>query len=1358
MTSCSKKEAFDSAHFKLARKRLVQLLRRIWRRALDPIEQNTRVTMTSTKGRSLSPQTSMTLSVSRDDARRMLEASAALNKRLAVLQAREESSADAESKPIATDDPSVPKRVVSASDNESDDEIAEDHQLVEEAASSCGSSLVQSFLATLNKSGIPNHEIRVCLLLFLDMGKSTKLMKAFRTLSRSKEKEDPTKLTIKTNGAVTLFRCLLTAISLCIHQTSSSPTTKDFAGETSEKQPRKASKQSEQSSPNANVKAEGVAEDIDQGLPRASPSFDSGMGDVTSLSEQVRKEIDEIALFASEHLVDHVKKQKKDESASSIAFEDFGNWYNAGGCSIVAWLELLDLTKWEAAGTLNSAEEAENKDDMSAMAQETKAMALETKQSEPQAEPAAPPSDPSPVNFFNSGGIDNGRMSPMTRPIVSFDFTGAMSMPDGSMKKDCPFRIDLSEENLVMLRNLVYRTGMAVRLPHEVSDVLLHHSTKANVGGKQIFVLHRSAFAGCIRELVRPESYRHFSKKEMEDFSICFTDFYSCFENVTDEGVDQVNVKDLVVGFSFLCAGNKSAKLVAGFELLDEESSGQLTKQRIEQYVRSYLKMLVGISLLSASPGDKKELSLEQRRAMNAAVENGARWTIGHALKHFAENGDANKEFFSFEDFATWYTVGGYKVAPWLELLDLSKLLALLGDVDPHPVSSKSYGPPLSLNRLRQTNRPSRMAPSEVLFTFPLANRRSLVVLREDAVYVKSVVEKLALLSMSTEELWSSLFKRAKAQPAVSPVAHHKMGIGKSMDVDKETFVRCMVGIMEHISGGGRKRNATKDSKVSSAAKETLMNFYHSFDLEQVDRVGLNELMGGLCLLCGGKKSTKLAFAFGLFDGRNINAKKTKKNEKNHSLNGEELFLFLRSFLIVMFSCCEQSMDLSAEAVGQYISDSARMVANDVMRFQWQTRKKDRVNFDEFGEWYNEGGFETAPWLELLDLAKWVLADNLDTVQPQRAPQLNVPMRPAVHGPPLKAERSGAAWNHPPQGSDCPPPPPEDALDPSFFNDENPLMQMESIDEMDMMLMQQPSQDKENESFSGNKLMNSFPLSPNQRAAPQSSTSPNNSLKFHLVTYEEHGGYMLSVSQERVSHLRHLLVESGLYQVSSEEASRIILSRATPSNKKGARAKSADLLLTKDAFDSAVRQIISNGRGKANITSETQRVLSELVAWIFTIFDRARTGKACAMEVASGMMVLCAGKKSDKLEYGFEILDKDRQGKLARREMSNYLKSFLTVLLSIASAPCLHSDPSEDSINFMNGSTCDRNPSTITRAAERGSDWAARQAFEAISKAGDESAAMSFDSFADWYTRVGYTSIPWLELLDLRKWVLTSSR
>ena len=66
---------------------------------------------------------------------------------------------------------------------------------------------------------------------------------------------------------------------------------------------------------------------------------------------------------------------------------------------------------------------------------------------------------------------------------------------------------------------------------------------------------------------------------------------------------------------------------------------------------------------------------------MHTAVQNGATWTIGHYLKHFEKiNGKAEGKSHTFESFADWYTAGGYNVAPWLELLDLKKLLSLIGD------------------------------------------------------------------------------------------------------------------------------------------------------------------------------------------------------------------------------------------------------------------------------------------------------------------------------------------------------------------------------------------------------------------------------------------------------------------------------------------------------------------------------------------------------------------------------------------------------------------------------------------------------------------------------------------------------
>ena len=96
----------------------------------------------------------------------------------------------------------------------------------------------------------------------------------------------------------------------------------------------------------------------------------------------------------------------------------------------------------------------------------------------------------------------------------------------------------------------------------------------------------------------------------------------------------------------------------------------------------------------------------------------------------------------------------------------------------------------------------------------------------------------------------------------------------------------------------------------------------------------------------------------------------------------------LTSFDRFWLSCscaCYQSLDLSADEVGKYISDTAKSVADNVMEY-WCAKKVNKVTFDQFSEWYNEGGYEIIPWLELLDLNKWVLADHAPPPPSQHHP------------------------------------------------------------------------------------------------------------------------------------------------------------------------------------------------------------------------------------------------------------------------------------------------------------------------------------------------------------------------------------
>lgn len=251
-----------------------------------------------------------------------------------------------------------------------------------------------------------------------------------------------------------------------------------------------------------------------------------------------------------------------------------------------------------------------------------------------------------------------------------------------------------------------------------------------------------------------------------------------------------------------------------------------------------------------------------------------------------------------------------------------------------------------------------------------------------------------------------------------------------------------------------------------------------------------------------------------------------------------------------------------------------------------------------------------------------------------------------------------------------------------------------------------------------------------------------NALKFHLVTNEKHGGYMLSMSHMRIGHFRSLILESGLHLLDPETMCNEILAKASRSK------------ISKQSFDLAMESLSPNLKDE-----EKTRPIWDIITDIFSVFDPDNTGRANAVAVACGLTVLCQGKKSDKLEFAFGMLGRSKHGFLSKADVTVYLQSFLSVLLTISVSPVLHSDGIDDSLSTIKGKPCDSSPRAIVRAVKAGAHWAADLAFADIRPSGSsKNISMSFDDFASWYTVSGYSSIPWLELLDLHKWLLQSNK
>jgi len=242
---------------------------------------------------------------------------------------------------------------------------------------------------------------------------------------------------------------------------------------------------------------------------------------------------------------------------------------------------------------------------------------------------------------------------------------------------------------------------------------------------------------------------------------------------------------------------------------------------------------------------------------------------------------------------------------------------------------------------------------------------------------------------------------------------------------------------------------------------------------------------------------------------------------------------------------------------------------------------------------------------------------------------------------------------------------------------------------------------------------------------------PNAPLKFHLLTHDEHRGYLIAIGADQIDLLNRIVTGTGLHSADASTICKFITVDAKsrrPTN------------LTRKSFKSAMQRIFAHTFKTLStaVPSSTQMELSEFTDRIFISFDREKQQKVNAIELACGFTVLCSGRKSDKLEHLFEMLDQDNDSLVSRGDITKFLQSFLTVLTCVSS-----------SLSYLDGTPCGNDSKAASKAAMAGAEWAASQVFHTLKPRRDK---ICFDDFADWYTKGGYQNIPWLELLDLKKW------
>lgn len=551
--------------------------------------------------------------------------------------------------------------------------------------------------------------------------------------------------------------------------------------------------------------------------------------------------------------------------------------------------------------------------------------------------------------------------------------------------------------------------------------------------------------------------------------------------------------------------------------------------------------------------------------------------------------------------------------------------------------------------------------------------------------------------------------------------------------LEEETFLEAI----EELLSMTNVPHLSKDSEFLDG----MIDIFRCFLPENVLRVDAFEIAAGFSLFTWGSKSDKLGSAFHYFDA-----------DSKGFLNQQQLWRFLRSIVTILLYLSppnamvlhrhgsiaalvdtgeDEIMDNIAEGLsgeyGAYDDDDsdAERQSDDDDDASGAAHERELANselragvftFEDFGLWYNDGGYKEMSWLELLDLRKWMFV----------SPAFDVDRLDVQPVDPVYASSNYYTANNIQVDVDG------DNID-DLQDGKNQFAFAEKIVEED---------DDDDEDEDGDRArptsLNSALLDPpgNSQSSFGSTVSDARShassipstlpvfclknevvLEFDLTLDAEddalpelplttlsfnNGDLLMYAELQRVTKLQQVDLNR-VYEVFSPLMDR----PSGASIEKSTFDECVRRLLPRDVAGDVVAAfgVHTNTRipppsvGRGNDSKMAADTLSRL----FFAFNRGGTGRIDLVEFLSAFSMFCAGTKSQKLGYAYGLFDADHDGSLTRREMWKYLRSFLTMLLALGNG----SELSAEAIASVADTTAIQIADTIFRDA--GKTFSVRQ-------------------------------------------------
>lgn len=447
-----------------------------------------------------------------------------------------------------------------------------------------------------------------------------------------------------------------------------------------------------------------------------------------------------------------------------------------------------------------------------------------------------------------------------------------------------------------------------------------------------------NSFLVAVREIVR--SIRDTSdapNEDAPDFDEAEKRLRQFFKLYETKETDRAATDQVACGLSLLAQGNKSDKLAVGFALFDRDRDGTLSATELTHFLTALLLGLQGLTAVA------KRETMNKVQAISAAAASEAVASIVSFIKlRSAEPprvGHGVKV--SFDDFAQWYAEGGgCERIPWVELYDLAKW----------PLGGSSFMHHPTVGSAAEDEEWMRLS-DEILLRFNVGGDvdTSLGISRRDAYFVREVADVSGLRLMTAESLHAHLLQYSVTKGGL-PV------------LNMSSYMAMINDLLD--------RAPEQSSRQRQRLMRTFVTIFGLFETQaSIGRgvVRMNAIFCGLLLFTAGRKSDKFSLAFSSFD-----------EDQDGTLTRAQLHGFLLAFLMglrALPACSgKHPGPISQEDVADFeqLSEATVLLAGAILT-QTSSRRScpGAISFEEFCEWYTEGGYRHMAWLELLDLRKW---------------------------------------------------------------------------------------------------------------------------------------------------------------------------------------------------------------------------------------------------------------------------------------------------------------------------------------------------------------------------------------------------